>query len=100
MAESFVAPRTEIEELIAQTWENVLKLDRVGVDDNFFRHLGGYSILAIQIVSRLREAFNREVRVRALFEKPTVAGLAGEIERLIRDGSVPSFLPSCRFHKK
>ena len=92
MAQSFVAPRTEIEELIAQTWENVLKLDRVGVDDNFF-DIGGYSILAIQIVSRLREAFNREIGVRALFEKPTVAGLAGEIERLIRDGSVPDLPP-------
>ena len=92
MAQGFVAPRTEIEELIAQTWENVLKLDRVGIDDNFF-DIGGYSILAIQIVSRLREAFNREIGVRALFEKPTVAGLAGEIERLIRDGSVPDLPP-------
>lgn len=92
IARGFVAPRTEIEELVAQTWQEVLKLDRIGVDDNFF-DIGGHSILAIQIVSRLRDTFNREVGVRSLFEKPTVAALAEEIEELIRDGSAPRLPP-------
>jgi amino acid adenylation domain-containing protein len=92
VAQGFVAPRTEIEELVAQTWQEAVKVDHVGVDDNFFE-IGGHSILAIQIVSRLRDAFNREVRVRALFEKPTVAALAKEIEGLIRHGSAPELPP-------
>ena len=92
MAQGFEAPRTEIEELVAQTWQQVLKLDRIGIDDNFFE-IGGYSILAIQIVSRLCDAFNREIGVRSLFEKPTVAALAGEIEALVRYGSAPQFPP-------
>jgi amino acid adenylation domain-containing protein len=91
-AQTFVAPRTEVEELVAQTWQEVLKADHVGIHDNFF-DIGGHSILAIQIVSRLRDAFNREIRVRTLFEKPTVGALASEIEGLIRDGSAPEFPP-------
>jgi amino acid adenylation domain-containing protein len=90
--DEFVEPRTEIEELVAQVWRDVLKLDKIGVYDNFFE-LGGHSILAIHIVSRLRDHFNREVHPRVLFEKPTVATLAGEIEQLIRGGSAPELPP-------
>ena len=55
LEESFVAPRTPVEEMIAEIWAEVLKLDRVGIHDNFF-DLGGHSLLATQVISRLREA--------------------------------------------
>lgn len=86
--EGFVAPRTRIEKSVAQAWRDVMKLESISVHDNFFE-LGGHSFLAIQIISRLRDAFNREIPVRLLFETPTVAALSVNIQSLIRDGSTP-----------
>ncbi|MBN6039792.1 non-ribosomal peptide synthase/polyketide synthase [Amycolatopsis sp. 195334CR] len=71
----FVAPRTELESVIAGVWADVLGVERVGTGDNFFR-LGGDSILSLRVVARLR-ALDLEVSPRALFDRPTVAGLAG-----------------------
>jgi amino acid adenylation domain-containing protein len=78
-----VSPRTPVEEAIAEIWIALLRLDRVGVHDNFFA-LGGHSLLAAQLVARLRAAFGLELPLSALFETPTVAGLAGRIEETIR----------------
>jgi amino acid adenylation domain-containing protein len=79
LGETFVAPRTPVEELLAAIWSQVLGVDRVGARDNFFT-LGGHSLLATQVVSRLRPAFGVEIPLRKIFEAPTVAGLAREIE--------------------
>jgi len=72
---SFAAPESETERTIAGIWQEVLRVDRVGVDDNFF-DLGGYSLLMIQVFARLRRAVRKPFTVTDLFRYPTVAALA------------------------
>jgi amino acid adenylation domain-containing protein len=76
-------PRTPVEEAIAEIWIALLKLESVGVHDNFFA-LGGHSLLAVQVVARLRDVFGFDLPLRAFFEAPTVAGLAERIEATTR----------------
>ena len=71
---SYVAPRTGVEQVLASIWAEVLRLDRVGVEENFFE-LGGDSILSIRIVSKARE-HGLALTPKQVFEQPTVAGLA------------------------
>ncbi|MFN2416202.1 MAG: amino acid adenylation domain-containing protein [Pyrinomonadaceae bacterium] len=68
----YVAPRTPVEEALADIWGQVLGIKRVGVHDNFFV-LGGHSLMATQLLSRIRGAFDVELPLRSLFEGPTVA---------------------------
>jgi acyl-CoA synthetase (AMP-forming)/AMP-acid ligase II/acyl carrier protein len=75
----YVAARTPVEEVLCGMWEQVLRVERVGVHDNFFE-LGGHSLLATQVISQVREAFGVELPLRRLFETPTVATLAAEVE--------------------
>jgi len=75
----FVAPSTPLEQQIAQVWCDVLDVERVGVHDNFF-DLGGYSLLIVQVVSRIRETLGAELPFRTLFEAPTVAELASRVD--------------------
>ncbi|PZF89770.1 hypothetical protein C1I99_25210 [Micromonospora deserti] len=72
------APRTPREQLLAELFAEVLGLPAVGVDDNFFHH-GGHSLLAMRLVSRIREAVGSRMRVADLFTHPTVATLAEHI---------------------
>ena len=90
--QEFAAPRTEIEELIAQIWRDVLGIERVGVFDNFF-DLGGHSLLAARIAARLRAKLQVDLALRKLFELPTVAGLARHVEDLRRERSGVSMVP-------
>jgi amino acid adenylation domain-containing protein len=75
---AYVAPRTPLEEAVAGIWSEVLGLKRVSIDDNFFE-VGGHSLSAIRVISRLRDAFHIELPLRAFFEAPTVAGQAWAI---------------------
>jgi amino acid adenylation domain-containing protein len=79
----YVTPQTPIGEMVASIMAEVLRRDRVGADDSFF-DMGGHSLSATQVVARARVAFGVELSVRALFEAPTSAALAGVIGRLER----------------
>ncbi|WXA80757.1 amino acid adenylation domain-containing protein [Pendulispora rubella] len=84
--DGYDAPTTVTEEVVAGIWADVLKVDRVGVREDFFG-LGGHSLQAVQVVSRLGEAFGRSVPLSAIFERPTVAELAGWLEHAERPPS-------------
>jgi len=75
-----VAPRTAVEQKLAGMWREVLKVGEVGVDQNFFE-LGGHSLLVLQVMVRIRREFNVELGVRTMFEEPTIAELAIEVEK-------------------
>ncbi|MEV4626735.1 phosphopantetheine-binding protein [Micromonospora sp. NPDC049523] len=89
-ARDYVAPRTEIEELVAAIWGEVLGRERVGALDDFF-DLGGHSLLATKAVARLGAALERDVPIRILFVQPTLEGFAEAIEDLL-DGKGESAL--------
>lgn len=83
-ATAYVAPRTPIEEKLAAMWCEVLALSKVGVHDNFFTQLGGHSLTATQLFSRIRKVFEIELPIRKLFEGPTIAQLAECVEEYCR----------------
>jgi acyl carrier protein len=76
----FVPVRTEMERKLADIWQELLEVDRVGVDQNFFE-LGGNSLLVLRVIARIRRVFELELPVRSMFEEPTIAGLAGELQK-------------------
>ena len=95
LEETYSPPRTPVEESLAQIWCDVLKLDQVGVHDNFF-DLGGHSLTATQLISRIRDTFKLDLPLRNLFEAPTVGEFAARIgsahERKVQSRSL-SILP-------
>ncbi|MCA1566099.1 MAG: phosphopantetheine-binding protein, partial [Acidobacteria bacterium] len=72
---AYVAPRTELEQQIAGIWQEVLKVEKVGLHDNFF-DLGGHSIRMIEVSGKLRQALNRELSVVDMLRHPTVSAMA------------------------
>jgi amino acid adenylation domain-containing protein len=77
-ADRFVSPRTDLEKSMAGVWRQVLHIDTIGVHDNFF-DLGGHSLLAVQMVTKIRTECGLDLPLRALFEAPTIAGLAARV---------------------
>jgi len=77
--ESVAAPTTETEKLLQTIWSELLSQPRLGIDDNFFQ-LGGHSLLATQVMSRIEHALGTDLPFAAIFEFPTIRGLAKQIE--------------------
>ena len=75
----YVAAKSPSEELLCGIWRKVLGLEKVGVEDNFFE-MGGHSLLATQVISQIRQVFGVEMGVQQLFETPTIAELAQNLE--------------------
>ncbi len=94
---AYVAPRTPVEEVLSGIWAEVLGTGPVGAEDGFFER-GGHSLLAMQVVARVRGAFGVEVPLRAFFEARTVAGLARRVEALRSTGAraAPPIVPASR----
>ena len=78
--ETYVAPRTETEKAVADIWQSVLKLDRVGIEDNFF-DIGGHSLIAVQIMTRIEKKIGKKIPIAKLFQYPTVSSLSGFITK-------------------
>jgi len=76
----YTPPESPIEEELAEIFEQVLGIERIGIDDNFFE-LGGHSLLVVQVVARIQESFELDLPLRTFFEYPTIAELAVRIER-------------------
>ena len=74
------APRSDIEALLAKIWAEVLAIDRVGIHDNFF-DLGGHSLAALRVISRVIQSFKLVLPVRALYDAPTVARMAEVVKQ-------------------
>ncbi len=87
--EEYIAPDTQIEQDIARVWQDVLKVEKVGIRDNFF-DLGGHSLLLIQVQTKLQEVFNREIPVVELFKYPTIAALAEYLSERGENSEEPS----------
>jgi amino acid adenylation domain-containing protein len=83
----YVAPRSQVEELLTQIWAKVLGKEQIGIHDNFFES-GGHSLLATQLMSRIRDNFQIDLPVRNLFESPTIAQLARYIDTMCWAASV------------
>ncbi|MEL7039186.1 MAG: amino acid adenylation domain-containing protein [Cyanobacteria bacterium J06592_8] len=79
LAVAYIEPQTELEKTIAKIWKKELNLQSVGINDNFFE-LGGHSLLGIKVIAKMSEAIGVQIPLRVLFEKPTIFGLAEQIQ--------------------
>ncbi len=88
-------PRSPYEMTLLDIWREVLHLRNIGVHDNFFQ-LGGHSLMATQVVSRIRNIFDTELPLRTLFESPTIAGIAESLKTLRATSGSPAPSPLLR----
>jgi len=87
LATSYLAPSTELERRIAEIWQDVLRVDRIGTRDNFFE-LGGHSLLLVHLHGRLNETLEQQVSIIELFRYPTIASLAAHLGQDQEENSV------------
>ncbi len=81
-ASDHAPPTNPVEQVVVKMWGDILGIENVGIHDNFF-DMGGHSLLATKLISRIRHTFHVELPLRSLFERPTVAHQATEIEELL-----------------
>ncbi|MGH9348635.1 MAG: amino acid adenylation domain-containing protein [Vicinamibacterales bacterium] len=81
VGEAYVGPRTVLERRLADIWSELLRVKRIGVRDNFFA-LGGHSLIAIQVISRIRNALGVHLDVRTIFERQTIEAIAERVEAM------------------
>lgn len=74
----YIPPRTDIEKKLAIIWSEVLKVEDIGIQDHFF-HLGGHSLSAVQVLSRIRKIFGLDLPIKKIFELPILEALATQI---------------------
>ncbi|KMY31906.1 AMP-binding protein [Lysinibacillus xylanilyticus] len=79
MTNEYEAPRNEVEEILAKIWCEVLKIDKVGINDNFFE-IGGHSLKATVLKSKIHKAFNKDILLKELFRLPTIKELSAFLE--------------------
>ncbi|MDZ7970833.1 MAG: condensation domain-containing protein, partial [Nostoc sp. DedSLP03] len=82
---SFLPPSTPIEEMLVSIWLRILGIEKISIDDNFFE-VGGHSLLATRLISQIRQVFQVELPLHCVFEKPTIVGLAKDIEKATKIG--------------
>jgi acyl carrier protein len=80
---AFIAPRTPVEQILADIWAEMFNLEQIGIHDNFFE-LGGHSLLALRILAYVQEIFQMELPLSIIFKAPTVAELAEQLETMGR----------------
>jgi acyl transferase domain-containing protein len=80
----YVAPASDVEQVLAAIWQELLGIEQAGIHDDFFS-LGGHSLLATQLISEVRERFELDLPLHKFFEAPTIAGLAIVIEEMLRE---------------
>jgi acyl carrier protein len=86
--QDWMGPRNESEAQLADIWRELLKVEAVGREQNFFE-LGGHSLLVLQMTARIRRTMEVELPVRSVFESPTIAGLAQEVDKARAAGLKP-----------
>ena len=92
LSSAFVAPRTATEQVLAELWSELLGVEEVGTDDSLFE-LGGHSLSVAQILARVRHDYEVEVPISAVFESPTIAALAAEIDEAREQGATSELPP-------
>ncbi len=93
-----IEPRNDVERQLTAIWRELLDVKQFGVTDNFF-HLGGNSLLAMQVLARIRKVFRVEVSIRSLFDGPSIDALGEAVEKAKASGAVlrgPPIVPRLR----
>ncbi|NBT86507.1 MAG: non-ribosomal peptide synthetase, partial [Alphaproteobacteria bacterium] len=92
VSETYIAPSTPIEERLSSIWTEILRIEKIGIHDNFFK-LGGHSLLATQVISRIRNEYNIDLPLQALFEHPTIKNLSEDIQEFINNQNISQIPP-------
>ena len=75
---TYVAPRNDLEKQLVDIWQDVLQREKIGIDSSFFS-LGGHSLKAVQVITRIQKEFNIKIELKELYEEPTISNLASYI---------------------